>query len=243
MPSRNRIDRAGSRLRKAETPDEADRLVYHEYRETFAGPLREIVEAVRRFAPGAPITHRLKRFETIVEKLRRMTTRLSGIEDIAGCRVVLPTMREQHEMFARIRAELEVVRDRDYQTAPRDGYRALHVVVRAQGRPVEVQVRTELEDQWANASERLAGRIDPDIKYGGGPPYVRAVLDRASDACGRIDELRRNVRDILDREPGAYGGIDEMHLGAQQIADEALRAATDMKAILDTVAAIGDDEA
>ena len=28
MPSRNLIDRAGSRLRRAETPDEADRLIY-----------------------------------------------------------------------------------------------------------------------------------------------------------------------------------------------------------------------
>ena len=193
MPSRNRIDRAGSRLRKAETPDEADRLVYHEYRETFAGPLREIVEAVRRFAPGAPVQSRLKRFETIVEKLRRMTTRLSGIEDIAGCRVVLPTMREQHEVLARVRAELEVVRERDYQTAPRDGYRALHVVVRAQGRPVEVQLRTELEDMWANLSERLAHAYDPDIKYGGGPADIRGALDALSRAMGEFDNRRHRL--------------------------------------------------
>ena len=199
MPSRNLIDRAGSRLRRAETPDEADRLIYDEWRAEFDAPLREVVEAVRRIAPDAPVTHRLKRFETIVGKLRRMNSRLSGIEDIAGCRVVLPTVREQREVLNRIRAELEVVRERDYQSRPRDsGYRALHAVVRAQGRPVEVQVRTMLEDRWANASEALAASIDPDIKNGGGPPEVRKVLLGVSHIYAEMDDLIERTTSIFE---------------------------------------------
>ena len=199
MPSRNLIDRAGSRLRRAETPDEADRLIYDEWRAEFDAPLREVVEAVRRLAPNAPVTHRLKRFETIVGKLRRMNSRLSGIEDIAGCRVVLPTVREQREVLERIRAELEVVHERDYQSRPRDsGYRALHVVVRAQGRPVEVQVRTMLEDRWANASEALAESIDPDIKNGGGPLEVREMLVEISHIYAEMDSLIERTTSIFE---------------------------------------------
>ena len=200
MPSRNLIDRAGSRLRRAETPDEADRLIYDEWRAEFDAPLREVVEAVRRLAPDAPVTHRLKRFETIVGKLRRMNSRLSGIEDIAGCRVVLPTVREQSEVLERIRAELEVVRERDYRSRPRDsGYRALHAVVRAQGRPVEVQVRTMLEDRWANASEALASSLDPAIKSGDGPPEVREALVAVSRLYARMDQLIEITTILFER--------------------------------------------
>ena len=180
MVSRSQVRRAGERLRRDEPPTEADRQIYADYRDTFAEPLREVAETIGSFADGAPVQSRLKRFETVVEKLRRSTSDLSRLEDIAGCRVVLPTMIEQQQVLDRIREAWEVMRERDYQTAPRDGYRALHIVVRAQGRAVEVQVRTELEDLWSNASEALAKRLDPEIKYGGGPPEVRNLLDSAS---------------------------------------------------------------
>lgn len=209
MLTRSQINRAGRRLRKAETPDEADRQIYDEFRATFAEPLGEVVEILRGLASGAPVTYRLKRFETTVEKLRRLTSDLSRLEDIAGCRVVLPTMREQHELLGKVRRELDVVRERDYQAEPRGGYRALHVVVRCQGKAVEVQLRTELEEQWANAVERLAERLDPEIKYGGGPREAIQLLETVSAAFGSFDALeeigysnRAALRGIL----GARGG-------------------------------------
>ena len=118
MLTRSQINRAGRRLRKAETPDEADRQIYDEFRATFAEPLAEVVEALRGLAGGAPVTYRLKRFETTVEKLRRLTSDLARLEDIAGCRVVVPTMREQRELLARIQQELDVVRERGDQAEP-----------------------------------------------------------------------------------------------------------------------------
>ena len=187
MVSRSQVRRAGVRLRRDETPSDADRQIYADYRDTFEEPLREVSETIATFVDDAPIHSRLKRFETVVEKLRRSTSDLSRLEDIAGCRVVLPTMVEQRQVFDRIRATWEVVRERDYQATPRDGYRALHIVVRVQDRPVEIQVRTALEDLWANASEALAANIDPDIKYGGGPPEVREILDNASLLCAGLD--------------------------------------------------------
>ena len=190
MLTRSQINRAGRRLRKAETPDEADRQIYDEFRATFAEPLAEVVEALRGVAGGAPVTYRLKRFETTVEKLRRLTSDLARLEDIAGCRVVVPTMREQRELLARIRQEFDVVRERDYQAEPRGGYRALHAVVRVSDKLVEVQLRTELEEQWANTVERLAEGLDSEIKYSGGPPAVSEILALASNILGSSNARR-----------------------------------------------------
>ena len=189
MLTRSQINRAGRRLRKAETPDEADRQIYDEFRATFAEPLGEVVEALRGVAGGAPVTYRLKRFETTVEKLRRLTSDLARLEDIGGCRVVVPAMREQRDILGLVRREFEVIRERDYQVEPRGGYRALHLVVRSQGKAVEVQLRTELEDQWANTVERLAERLDPQIKYGAGPSGVGQTLDSVSQMFGRFDKI------------------------------------------------------
>ena len=198
MLTRSQINRAGRRLRKAETPDEADRQIYDEFRATFAEPLAEVVEALRGVAGGAPVTYRLKRFETTVEKLRRLTSDLARLEDIAGCRVVVPTMREQRELLAGIRRDLDVVRERDYQAEPRGGYRALHAVVRAHGQMVEVQLRTELAEQWANTAERLAGRFDPEIKYGGGPPGIRDILNALARIFGESDAIRYRYIDEFE---------------------------------------------
>ena len=207
MVSRSQVRRAGERLRRDEPPTEADRQIYSAYRDTFAESLREVAETIGSFADGAPVQSRLKRFETVVEKLRRSTSDLSRLEDIAGCRVVLPTMIEQQQVLDRIREAWEVMRERDYQTTPRDGYRALHIVVRAEGRAVEVQLRTELEDLWSNASESLANRLDPDIKYGSGPADVRIILDSMSAMCEAIDTaeaiprafVAAGARELADR--------------------------------------------
>ncbi len=204
MVSRSQVRRAGERLRRAGAATEADRQIYSEYRDTFAEPLREVAEAIQELAEGAPVQSRLKRFETVVKKLRRGTSDLSRLEDIAGCRVV-PPMREQRQVLDRIRSGWEVVRERDYRRSASDGYRALHIVVRAQGRPVEVQLRTELEDLWANVSEALAERLDPELKYGGGPPDVRGLLDSMSSFCEQVDTLEAARCGLVPIQRGPWG--------------------------------------
>ncbi len=135
MLTLSQIDRAGERLRRSPTPSEIDRRIYDEFRAGFAEPLNDLSLSLTELAGGMPVAYRLKRFETTVEKLRRHKSRLSSIEDIAGCRVVVPTTRDKHELLALVTRRWEVVRKRDYQAEPRGGYRALHVVVRSHGHP------------------------------------------------------------------------------------------------------------
>jgi ppGpp synthetase/RelA/SpoT-type nucleotidyltranferase len=53
----------------------------------------------------------------------------------------------------------------DRRADPRAGYRAVHVVVRIDGLPVEVQFRTELQHRWAQIFERLADEWGRQIRY------------------------------------------------------------------------------
>ena len=78
-------------------------------------------------------------------------------------------------------------------------------------------MRTELEDLWANASEKLATALDPAIKYGGGPPEVHRMLAAVSRYCGGVDTLQA-VRDDLLAD-----GLDDL---AQRLAD--LQPATEL---------------
>ncbi len=223
MPTRSQIDRAGERLREAETPSESDRELYNEYRASFLQPLNEVVATLRALAGGMPVTHRLKRFETTVQKLRRQRTRLSSIEDIAGCRVVLPTWREQHELLDSLRDELEVVRERDYQLEPRHGYRALHAVVRVREQPVEIQLRTELEDRWANFVDQLA-QEDLVIKYGGGPSQTRTLLRETSAIFREYDAvkvLRHRIISALSTLEGAETQVAEFDRFLDDLSQEA----------------------
>lgn len=120
MVTRSQVRRAGERLRKHKTASVADRQIYSAYRDTFAEPLREVAEKIGSFAEGAPVQSRLKRFERRSRETPRSTSDLSRLEDIAGCRVVLPTITEQQQVLDSIQRTCEVVRERDYQTTPRD---------------------------------------------------------------------------------------------------------------------------
>jgi len=58
------------------------------------------------------------------------------------------------------------------------------------GFAVEVQVRTTLQDLWAQLCERLADDLgDPEIKYGGGPWGVQDLLADNSERIATIETL------------------------------------------------------
>lgn len=102
---------------------------------------------------------------------------------------------------------------RDYVAEPKaDGYRALHLINRNHGRLIEVQLRTNLQDAWANSVEVDARRVAPGLKFGAGPQALRdfyvalgellAIADQNLPADptlqGRVVELRGQV-DTLRR--------------------------------------------
>jgi ppGpp synthetase/RelA/SpoT-type nucleotidyltranferase len=107
--------------------------------------------------------------------------KLKGVQDIAGARIVADCTRaEQDAIVARIVAEFADAdrppKVKDRRVEPSAGYRAVHVVVSVQGLPVEVQVRTWLQDRWAQIVESLGDKWGRGIRYGDLPEDPEAPI-------------------------------------------------------------------
>jgi ppGpp synthetase/RelA/SpoT-type nucleotidyltranferase len=194
--SKGAIDRAGKRLRDEAVPRPEDVAVYEQYRASLGDSLDEVVRQVGAWDPGQPhqpITTRLKRIESTIDKLRRGNFRLTGINDIAGCRLVVSGLARQDEAVSAIAAMFPGCRVTDYRRGQHvSGYVAVHLNVRSsRGHLVEVQVRTIVQNRWAVVSEHLSRlpQVGKEIKYGGGPANLRDLLGALSREGVLLDRL------------------------------------------------------
>jgi Region found in RelA / SpoT proteins len=123
------------------------------------------------------------------------------MQDIAGVRLVIEGTRlDQDRVVERILELFPDARMVDRREKPSYGYRAVHVIVRTRGCLVEVQVRTYLQNMWAQIIERLADLYGRQIRYGepptdpdGGRPLGRARA-QGPDERGRCRTPRRDER-------------------------------------------------
>lgn len=175
--SRTSVDQLGERLKGELT--EVDLRLLDQYRRSFR-PDYEAVVNVLRSALGIEVSGRPAKSTTaIVDKLRRGSIRLSQVQDIAGCRVIVGDMTAQDRLVAQMEKLFPChVGDRRINTS--HGYRAVHVIARPATLPIEVQVRTRLQHLWAEVSEKLADRFGIELKYGGGEPGVSQLLNETS---------------------------------------------------------------
>lgn len=191
---RSQLDRAGNRLRDSPPIEDADRHIYEEYRAEHHADL-DAIQSIVADASGLDPGSRLKTLESTIAKLQRQrSTRLSQISDIAGCRITVPDLDEQDRVVSELSARLPSASVRDMRENPHHGYRAVHLFVKGPGgHDVEIQVRTAVQNAWANLSEALAARLDPAVKYGGGPEIVRQTLLEESVEAAQIDAYLREV--------------------------------------------------
>lgn len=154
-------------------------------------PLSAVATNLFRYAAeeGDPvIAQRLKRIPTIAGKLlRQQGMKLSRMEDVGGVRAVLPSQDAAYRVARRLKKNWTITRFRDYVANPKpDGYRALHLVNRNQGRLIEVQLRTRRQDEWANAVEGATRRF-PGLKFGGGPELLKRFFQGTSELYAMLD--------------------------------------------------------
>jgi putative GTP pyrophosphokinase len=190
--SNTQIDRLGDRLRSNEISD-ADLELLNDYRLSFAPAYEAVVEVLRNSLKLEPTGRPAKSTVSIVDKLRRESLRLRQMQDIAGCRIVVDDVVKQDSVvgcLTKAFAETSVV---DRRKIPSYGYRAVHVVVRRGGTPVEIQVRTQLQHRWAQLSEKLSDVIDPRVKYGGGPESLQSKLLKFSETVGKMEVLETRI--------------------------------------------------
>jgi putative GTP pyrophosphokinase len=135
------------------------------------------------------VTQRLKRRPTIFDKLEREPTmQLTQMWDIGGVRARLPSLRHLQAVSRRLKKTWRIERTKDYVAEPRDsGYRAIHHVVRRNGRLIEVQLRTVRQDAWANQVEDDSRRQSIGYKFGRGEEDVHDYYRVVSEAFAALD--------------------------------------------------------
>lgn len=231
--SRRKIDKAGDLVRAwwldPDAPTElldidadlrdAAVLVYR-YRVGFQDPLNRVTMGVRSFVKRESkkiiVAQRLKRFPTILGKLSRYPQmKLTRMQDIGGCRAILPGgEREIRGVLQRIKRHWDVRRLDDYINSPKEtGYRAIHVAVVRRGRLIEIQLRTPGQQEWAALVDQTSGRLGFMLKDGQGPPELVRYFERAAFAIAlqeggqspdksferEFDDLRKQVREYFRR--------------------------------------------
>ncbi len=219
VPSVNKVNKAGNVLRQYLagghwTLEEMDPFVQaldvlETWRAVHAAPLQAATMGLRsrvstaRCSETTRVSQRLKRIPTIMSKLRREPgMNLGRMADIGGCWAVLGGLDEVYRVLGRYenRKVPEVVRVRDYIEEPKDdGYRAVHVITKYHGRLIEVQLRTQVQHEWAYTVESVTSRFGLAIKSGGGPEPVREWFQAVSVAMALEEHGQLVDADLLER--------------------------------------------
>lgn len=151
-----------------------------------------------RIGGRTEVTQRLKRWTTIIDKLtREPKMQVTQMQDIGGVRALLPSLPHVYALSRRLRKTWTIVRVRDYIAEPKSsGYRALHLIVSRGGCPVEVQLRTVLQDAWANQIEEDGRQIGVGLKFGAGADEIHAYYAAVSDAFAFLDRSEALPEDL-----------------------------------------------
>ena len=212
--TQSQIDKLGERLRVEHRDEGMVRLLdalYDNYESaaTRIGAILLEFIAAHGFEEEPIFARRpTKSIQSIVAKLNRERTRLSKMQDIVGCRIIVQNRAEQSVLRgglnqADVWSQLDIakgaVRSRgplgktsvvDRNLKPRNGYRAVHVIASDFGAPYEIQIRTALQNRWAQLCERLDDKF-PGLKYGQGPAYWRKARFEGPDRCHRVGKASR----------------------------------------------------
>lgn len=135
----------------------------------------------RKVGKNGIVAQRLKRLPTMLSKLKRLKRfGLSELQDIAGCRVIVKTPDDAFRLASDYaESRIRHVRSgyKNYISNPKvSGYRGLHLIYAYQsdrraelnGLQTEIQLRSELQHQWATAVETAGAFTGDNLKSGDG---------------------------------------------------------------------------
>lgn len=163
------------------------------------------------------ISSRVKRAQSIFLKLIRYPTmKLSRMGDLAGVRVIFPDMKTLKLFIDDYNCtECEIKKEyfdshnsriNDYIKYPKeDGYRSIHQIFEdtKYKLKLELQIRTQLQHEWATVVEILGSLMKTSFKTGEGAPKEKFFLKLCSalfsyqENCPVLDELRNYSMDEI----------------------------------------------
>ena len=212
--SKSKTDLAGVILAKVESSGEDTNKaleILSNWRAAHSYPMHIFKKRLKRISEKmdkqALSAQRLKRVPSIIKKLRRKyggrkaTMKLTQMQDIAGCRVVMSNVKlarllyQDHYIEGDLKHQL--VNQKDYISNPKeDGYRSIHLVYKYNsdkgkdnynGLLVEVQIRSKLQHIWATAVETVGFFTGQAIKSNEGEKEWNLFFKLMSSAFARME--------------------------------------------------------
>ncbi len=193
--TKTQIDRLGERLKKGKI-NEADLRLLDQYRRSFSHASEVVVRTIHEKLALEPTERLAKSTPSIIEKLRRESIRLTQMQDIAGCRLIVSDSPLQETVVQSLVGIFDRTTLVDRRKIPSHGYRAVHVIVRSFDNMVEIQVRTRLQHLWAELSEKMSDMWDPAIKYGGGRNAIKNLLTAFSSSIASIELVETGLSSL-----------------------------------------------
>ena len=229
--SRSRIIKAGKIIRKPDSTqeqiDEATKVIDN-WRASHAFPLHVIYIHLRGMASGKNIVvaERLKRLDSIIEKLKREPTMsLWMMQDLGGCRFIVPVLDDVYSYAEKydLSRKRHIFKEKyDYIANPKpSGYRSLHMVYEYHSDKtdtynknmlIEIQYRTHLQHVWATALETMGLFTKQALKAGQGDEYIKRFFVLVSSLFA--------IREGCTVVPGTVADEAELISEIEQINDK-----------------------
>ena len=217
--SKTQIDRLGDRLREG-SPSEADLRLLDEYRRSFGEVYETVVGIIRDQLKLEPTGRPAKSTSSLIEKLHRESIRLSQVQDIAGCRIVVADPADQERVVVSLRSLFPNASVVDRRIKPSYGYRAVHIIPQISEKLIEIQLRTLLQNVWAELSEKLSDVVDSAIKYGGGQEAIKEMLIVTSETVAEFELTEIRVARISNELIQARPELREVRENIFQLRDK-----------------------
>lgn len=159
------INDLGERLRidKIENANSNDLNLLQDFRlshkDDMASVFHILCQISKKVERDAIVTYRLKRIETIINKLVRMPkTQLKRMGDIAGCRVIFNDEKSVNRLWDKLKEvdDVSIKKSKNWIENPQnDGYQSLHLYVtfKKSSTRIEIQIRYQEIHNWATLVE------------------------------------------------------------------------------------------
>jgi ppGpp synthetase/RelA/SpoT-type nucleotidyltranferase len=167
------INRLGDKIRESNDSNSEKLLQELEYyrtshKDSIADIFRKICQIKHKVSTNTIVTYRIKRFESIINKLKRFPDmKFSRMWDIGGCRCIVANDREVYKLKEAIEKVVNIRKINDYIESPKEnGYRSLHLYgnLEEDGKVVEIQIRNQRDHNWATLVEISDLLFDSGLK-------------------------------------------------------------------------------